>query len=115
MWRLEQWLVPYQIKLSECDLMRVPKWIVWNGRVQTMVGKNLKPLADRLWDTDSSKDIETLDWMKNLRCEVTDTRQNNEKYTLKKNSNNARKKTHLLAEAIMSDKRKRSNQWNIIK
>lgn len=113
MWRLEQWLKPYGIKLSDCGLMRIPKFIVWKGRVQTMVGKHLKPLADRLWDTDKSKDIETLDWMKNLDCQNTSARIESDRTRLINNSNNARRKTYIIAKVFASNNR--NEQWNVTK
>lgn len=112
---LDQWLKPYGIKLDQEGFMRVPKSVFWPGRVQEMVGRHLKPLADRLWDTQQSDDIKTLDWMKNLKCQNTNWRDSKERGELKKDSNNARRKTKILAEAIAGDKRKLSNQWNIVK
>lgn len=112
---LDKWLKPYGIKLDKDGLRRVPKSVFWPGRVQEMVGRLLKPLADRLWDTNPMDDIKTLDWMKNLNCQNTNYKWSNDRAALKKDSNNARRKTKLLAEAIKNDKNKKSNQWNVIK
>lgn len=110
---LEKWLKPYGIKIDKSGLKRVPKHIFWPNRVQEMVGRYLKPLADRLWDTKPTDDIKTLDWMKNLDCENTNIKWSTEQQRLKNDSNNARRKTKLLANAIKNDKA--SNQWNVTK
>lgn len=112
---LEYWLKPYNIKIDKSGLKRVPKHIFWPNRVQEMVGRYLKPLADRLWDTKPIDDIKTLDWMKNLDCENTNIKWSTEQQRLKNDSNNARRKTKLLANAIKNDKNKASNQWNVTK
>lgn len=111
----EKWLKPYGIKIDDGTLNRVPKYVFWPGRVQEMVGRYLKPLADRLWDTGQTDDIKTLDWMKNLNCENTNRKWDRERQKLKKDSNNARRKTKILANAIKNDKNKASNQWNVTK
>lgn len=110
---LEKWLAPYDIKMTENNLMRVPKYIFWIGRVQEMVGRHLKPLADRLWDTDSSQDIKTLDWMSNLSCANKYTKWDVERTKLIKDSNNARRKGGILAEA--GKRFGKNGQWNIVK
>lgn len=112
---LERWLKPYDIKLLEDGLKRVPKHIFWPGRVQEMVGRYMKQLADRLWDTDLSKDIETLNWMSNIECDKAYRKWDYERNKLKRDSNNARRKTKLLANAIENDANKASNQWKIVK
>lgn len=108
---LDRWLKPYGIKLDQDGLMRVPKSVFWLGRVQEMVGRYLKPLADRLWDT--TEDIKTLDWMKNLDCQDTNRKRDKERAELVKDSNNARRKSQVLAQSI--EGKKRSNQWNVVK
>jgi hypothetical protein len=65
---LERWLAPYDIKLMDRQLKRIPKKIGWAEQVRVMVANNMKPLADRLWDTDKSQDIKTLDWMNGIEC-----------------------------------------------
>lgn len=112
---LEKWLKPYGIKIDDGTLNRVPKHVFWPGRVQEMVGRYLKPLADRLWDTKPTDDIKTLDWMKNLNCKNTSYKLDRERQNLRKDSNNARRKTNILSEAISNDKNKASNQWNVTK
>lgn len=108
---LDRWLRPYGIKLDQDGLRRVPKSVFWPGRVQEMVGRYMKPLADRLWDT--TEDIKTLDWMKNLDCQDTNRKRDKERAKLVKDSNNARRKTQILAQAI--DGKKRNSQWNVVK
>lgn len=110
---LERWLKPYQIKLAEDNLMRVPKYIWWPGRVQEMVGRYMKPLADRLWDTDKSKDIDTLNWMKNLQCDKPYRKWDIERRNLQKQSNHDRRRGGVFTEAL--DAQRRNNQWNVTK
>ena len=66
---LNYWLRPYDINIPDPELKRQPP--ANNMRVQSFVGIYLKPVADRLWDTDKSKDVETLDWMQQFKCEDT--------------------------------------------
>jgi len=110
---LDRWLAPYHINLIEDNLMRVPKHIWWPGRVQEMVGRYMKTLADRLWDTDSSKDIETLNWMSKLQCSKKNTKWDAEKAKLRKQSNFDRKRTGVFHENL--ENQKRSNQWKVTK
>lgn len=110
---LENWLKPYNIKIDKDGLMRVPEYVIWMGDVRVMVGVYLKPLADRLWDTDKSYDIETLDWMKNLKCELTNQNISKERTKVKKDMNLAFKKTKILGNALQNNIRK--NQWNVTK
>ena len=110
---LAKWLKPYQINLDDCGFKRVPKHVFYPGRVQEMVGRYLKPLADRLWDTSSIDDIKTLDWMANLNCEYKETKWDKEKRSLIKQSNHDRRRGGMLKEAI--EKNKRNNQWGIVK
>ena len=110
---LENWLKPYDIKLDKCGLMRIPNYVVWMGEVRVMVGVYLKPLADKLWDTDVSQDIKTLDWMQNLKCEKTNQSIQKEKTKIRKDSDLAFKKTKILGNALQ--KCLKSNQWNVVK
>jgi len=63
------WLKGLGIEIPDKTLKRQPPSS--KMRVQTFVGVCLKPLADRLWDTDRSQDIKTLDWMVNLDSQRT--------------------------------------------
>ena len=110
---LERWLAPYQIKLIEDKLMRVPDRVWWPGRVQEMVGRYMKPLANRLWDTDKSKDIDTLNWMSKLQCGKENIKWDREKTKLQKESNNNRRKAGIIFEGM--ENTKRSNQWSVNK
>lgn len=65
---LYYWLKPYNIAPPDKDLLRQPP-MANKMSVRVFVGTFLKPLADRLWDTDSSQDVKTLDWMKGLECQ----------------------------------------------
>lgn len=66
---LNYWLKPYGIHTPDPELKRQSP--AFNMRVQSFVGTYLKPLADRLWDTEPSSDIKTLDWMVHLDSENT--------------------------------------------
>lgn len=66
---LNYWLKPYGIHTPDPELKRQPP--AFNMRVQSFTGTYLKPLADRLWDTEPSSDIKTLDWMAHLNSENT--------------------------------------------
>lgn len=109
----EKWLAPYDIKLMNRQLKRIPKKIGWGEQVRVMVANNMKPLADRLWDTDKSQDIKTLDWMSNIECNFINDKVLSERQTLKKKSNADRRKGGILFENWESQKR--TNQWNVTK
>lgn len=66
---LNYWLKPYGFQTPDPELKRQPP--AFNMRVQSFVGSYLKPLADRLWDTEPTSDIKTLDWMAILNSENT--------------------------------------------
>jgi len=109
----ERWLAPYDIKLMDRQLKRIPKKIGWAEQVRVMVANNMKPLADRLWDTDKSQDIKTLDWMNGIECYFRSDKILSERQTLKKKSNADRRKGGILLENW--DAQKRTNQWNVTK
>lgn len=110
---LEKWLAPYDIKLMDRQLKRIPKKIGWAEQVRVMVANNMKPLADRLWDTDKNQDIKTLDWMSNIECHFISDNVLSERKVLKKKSNADRRKGGILLENW--DAQKRTNQWNVTK
>lgn len=68
--QLSSWLKVYDIDLIRDKHLykRIPEYLYMGKRVQEMVGDYMKPLANRLWDTERKDDIKTLDWMKNLEC-----------------------------------------------
>lgn len=109
----EKWLVPYDIKLMDRKLKRIPKKIAWNEQVTVMVAKNMRPLADRLWDTDKSQDIKTLDWMSNIKCQYLGDKILSERQNLKRKSNNDRRRGGFLADK--HDAQNRNWQWNVTK
>jgi hypothetical protein len=111
---LELWLKPYNIKLMECGLRRVPKRIWWFERVRVVVRNYMRVLADRLWDTTPDKDIETLAWMQNIDCsKKSKDKVLEERASLRKNSNTNRRRASVLQENW--EGQKRTNQWNITK
>ena len=113
MTELDKWLAVYDIQLKDSDLRRIPKTIGWVERVRVVVARNMKPLADRLWDTEKSKDIETLDWMVNLDCSNKYDKILAERATMKKHSNRNRRKGGILATA--REAHLKSYQWNVNK
>lgn len=102
------WLKGLGIEVPDKTLRRQP--ISGKMRVQSFVGHYLKPLADRLWDTDRSQDIKTLDWMANLDCQRTGSR---EREKMKRESNNDRRRQGLLHHQW--EQKKTSNQWHVTK
>ena len=102
------WLKVYKIHIPDPELKRQPP--SQKMRVQSFVGHYLKPLADRLWDTDRDQDIKTLDWMANLECKRTGSR---ERENLARKSNKDRRRGGLLGEMI--EKTKLNNQWHVTK
>jgi hypothetical protein len=105
---LWNWLRVYGIDVPEKNLKRQPK--TNKMRVQAFVGCYLKPLADRLWDTDRSKDLETLDWMTWLDTQLT---KNNDDIKLKRQSNRDRRRSGLIAQSLQ--RHNRGNQWGVTK
>jgi len=102
------WLKGLGIEIPDKTLLRQPP--TSKMRVQTFVGLYLKPLADKLWDTDRSKDIETLNWMSNLQCQNT----SNDEYTgLKRKSRTDRARQGLLRHNL--ERHRISNQWHVTK
>jgi len=107
---LNYWLKPYGIHAPDKSLLRQPP--AHNFRVQSFVGKYLKPLADRLWDTDKTHDLRTLDWMATLTCKITGSVHKDLK-ELRVQSNIDRQRGKVLGEALEASKR--SNQWGVCK
>lgn len=102
------WLKGLGIEIPDKTLRRQPPSS--KMRVQSFVGHYLKPLADRLWDTDKSQDIKTLDWMAGLDSKLTGSR---EIEKLKRESNTDRRRQGLLYQDMQ--RYKTSNQWHITK
>ena len=110
---LGNWLKPYEIDLQRHNLKRCPKSVFWAERVQEMVGRFMRPLADRLWDTDKTQDVSTLNWMVKIQLGKQDRRWDTERKALKKKSNADRTKAGLLREDY--EKNLRNNQWKVTK
>lgn len=113
MTELSNWLKPYEIDLQRHNLKRCPKSVYYFERVQEMVGRFMRPLADRLWDTERSQDVATLNWMVKIQLGKQDRRWDNERKALKKKSNADRIKAGLLREDY--EKNLRNNQWKVTK
>lgn len=105
------WLKPYNIRIPDNTLKRQPPML--KMRVQVFVGAHLKPLADRLWDTDRTHDIKTLNWMANLKGENTERRMKNDINKLKRQNTNDRRRSAILRANI--EGQNRNNQWNVTK
>jgi hypothetical protein len=108
---LYYWLKPYNIAPPDKDLLRQPP-MANKMSVRVFVGTFLKPLADRLWDTDPSQDVKTLDWMKGLECQ-----QNRaidyERRKLRRDTMIDYTRTILLGRNL--DRKNPSNQWHVTK
>jgi hypothetical protein len=102
------WLKGLGIEIPDKALLRQPP--TSKMRVQSFVGLYLKPLADKLWDTDRSKDIETLNWMSNLQCQNTSS---DERIALKRKSKMDRARQGLLHHDL--ERHRISNQWHVTK
>ena len=109
--KLWHWLKPYNINPPEPGLKRQPPAV--NIRVQAFVGSYLKPLADRLWDTEKVEDIKTLYWMDNLNCQFTNSKNQSEKNKLVRKNKNDRRRSGFLANN--HEAQNRNNQWNVTK
>lgn len=102
------WLKGLGIEIPDKTLLRQPP--TSKMRVQTFVGIYLKPLADRLWDTDRSKDVETLNWMGNLNSQQTGGRERN---SLMRQSRIDRARQGLLHQDL--ERHHAKNQWHVTK
>lgn len=108
---LYYWLKPYNIAPPDKDLLRQPP-MANKMSVRVFVGTFLKPLADRLWDTDPSQDAKTLDWMKNLECQQSRAI-DYERRKLRRETIIDDKRTVLLGRNL--DRQNLSNQWHVTK
>jgi len=106
------WLKPYNISPPDFALKRQPPK-VFKMRVQIFVGWYLKPLADRLWDTDRTHDIKTLDWMAKLESQNTNRINQNEKQNLRRLHYADRGRGQVIGEN--AERQNASNQWHITK
>lgn len=105
------WLKPYGIAPPDKDLIRQPP-LANRMTVRVFVGTFLKPLADRLWDTDPSQDVKTLDWMKNIQCQQSRAIEY-ERRKLKRESTLDHGRIYLLGQNL--DRKNSSNQWHVNK
>lgn len=110
---LSNWLKPYEIDLQRHNLKRCPKSVYYFERVQEMVGRFMRPLADRLWDTDKTQDVSTLNWMVKIQLGKQDRRWDNERLAMKRKSNADRVKAGLLRGEY--ETHLRNNQWKVTK
>jgi hypothetical protein len=110
---LGNWLKPWNIDLLTHDFERCPENIWWPERMQEMVGRYMRPLADRLWDTERSQDIITLDWMINIKIGKKITQWDKDRKILKRESNRNRKFAGFLQGNYSANLRE--NQWKVTK
>lgn len=108
---LSVWLKPYNITVPDPRLKRQPQYT--KIRVQTFVGHYLKPLADRLWDTDPKHDIKTLDWIKDLDVFDRSRTLHNEINKFRYEDKVSKGRTYVIKG--MDYVTHRSNQWNVTK
>ena len=98
--RLRYWLRPYNICITDPELIRTPKWLPI--RVAVFVGAELKPLSDKLFDGNPADDIKILNWLgkSGLKCQKTNRNMHkdllNNAYQIKRerNENAYRKETY---------------------
>ena len=107
---LNYWLRPYNISTPDPELKRQPP--PFNMRARVFVGEWLKPLADRLWDTQPDQDIKTLDWMSKL--------ENQRSRKVQRELNKVRRqitidngRSDLLRKNI--ERSREGNQWHVTK
>ncbi len=108
---LYYWLKPYNIAPPDKDLMRQPPKAN-KMSVRVFVGTFLKPLADRLWDTDPSQDMKTLDWMRNIDCHQ-DRKIDYERRKLRREVRIDHARTDLLGQNL--ERQNSNNQWHVTK
>jgi hypothetical protein len=104
------WLKPYNISTPDPELKRQPP--AFNIRAQLFVGEYLKPLADRLWDSGSDKDIDTLNWMATLECQKSN-KVARELNKVKRDSRIDIGRIDLIGKKI--NRNRASNQWGVTK
>lgn len=114
---LNYWLKVYDIDLIRDKHLykRIPEHLYMGKRVQEMVGDYMKPLANRLWDTERKDDIKTLDWMQRVECiKRKEVKPKNEE-TTKENRDrlNLQRMNKLVVENMRAEKR--SYQWGVTK
>jgi len=109
--QMRWWLKVYGISLPQDNLKRQPRWT--KMRVQSFVGAFLKPLADRLWDTDRTQDIKTLDWMQKLNCEDTARYMATQQNKLMRDARKDRRRGTFFHENF--EAQKPNNQWKVTK
>ena len=107
---LNYWLRPYNISTPDPELVRQPP--AYNIRARVFVGEQLKPLADRLWDTTPDQDINTLNWMAKLKCEKR-TVYKKELDKLKRDTTIDEGRIKLIGRKV--NQNRSSNQWHVTK
>jgi len=110
---LGNWLAPWGIDLQKHALKRCPKSVYWVERVQEMVGRFMRPLADRLWDTERTQDVATLNWMAKIQLGQQDRKWDKKRAAMRKQSNADRVKAGLLRGEY--ETHLRNNQWKVTK
>jgi len=108
---LYYWLKPYQIEPPERGLMRQPP-MANKMTVRVFVGTFLKPLADRLWGTNPSQDVKTLDWMRDLQCQQSRAI-DYERRKLRREVTMDHGRIKLLGQNL--DRKNPNNQWGVTK
>ena len=113
MGKLRAWLKPYDIDISDGTFERCPEQIYTPLRVQVMIGEHMKVLADRLWNTEKSEDIKTLDWMENIKLGKKSSKITSELGTLRIKNKNDRKRAGFFVS--VKEFYGKNNQWKMVK
>ena len=106
------WLKPYGIRIPDPELVRQPPPA--KMRVQVFMSTFLRPVADRLWDTDRSEDIKTLDWMAQFKCEGWGNRlHKNDRQNLTREDKQSNERDQFIKKKVFDEKV--GNQWGVTK
>jgi len=108
-----RWLEPWGVDLQKHALKRCPNSVYYMERVQEMVGRYMRPLADRLWDTERSQDVATLNWMTKIQLGKANTKWDSERAKMRRESNTNRRFAGVLQNNW--EGQKRNAQWKVVK
>jgi hypothetical protein len=110
---LRSWLKPYDIEISDGTYERCPESFYGLLRVQVMVGQHMRNLADRLWNTEKTDDIKTLDLMDKFNFSKQSYKMQSEINSTNRKSRNDRKAAGFFKAA--KEGYLKNNQWNVVK
>ena len=113
MGQLRMWLKPYDIEISDGTYERCPPLLYTPLRVQVMIGQQMRNLADRLWNTEKTEDIKTLDWMAKIKFSKRSYKVESDINNMKRKNKNDRRTAGFFGE--IRDNLHKYNQWDIVK